>query len=126
MRALLMMLLVLPTFVLAAGPETNAQIRRLETAITRANEEQQSLHVRFQMMSEIRRSEQQRLEAMMPRAGVAAPPMNYDDMARLREEDESRARQHSDELDRIYTRFREIEEEKQRLREQLNQVLEGK
>ena len=124
-RSLFCLLVLLPALAFGASTEVEVQIRRLEAAIAQANQEQQSLHVQFQMMLEVRRAESQQFSAAMPQAGVAAPPMNYEDLARLRLDNESRLRQHTDELNRLYARFREIEQEKQRLRDRLNQLLEA-
>ncbi len=124
MKFILALLIALPCAALGANPELEAQIRRMESAIALANQEQQSLHTQVQLMLEIRRAEAEQFTATMPQAGVAAPPMDYDDLVRLRRENENRLKQHADELTRLYARFRDIEQEKQSLRERLNQLLQ--
>ncbi len=121
MRLIIGLCILLPAIVLGAGPETLSQIRRLESAISYANQEQQSLHQQFQMVLEISKAQAQQYSA--PQAGVTAPPGNYDDLVRARQEADAKLKQHTDELHRIYARFLEVEAEKQRLREQLNQAL---
>ena len=115
---------LLPHLGMGATPEVEARIRRIESAISLANQEQQSLHTQFQMLLEMGRVESQQYNTAIPQAGVSAPPMNYDDLARMRQDHEYHIKQRSDELNRLYERHREIEQEKLRLREQLNQLLD--
>ena len=124
MRFIIGLCILLPAMVLGAGPETLSQIRRLESAISYANQEQQSLHQQFQMVLEISKAQAQQYSTSVPQAGVAAPPGKYDDIVRARQEADARVKQNIDELNWLYARFREVESEKQRLRDQLNQLLD--
>ena len=123
MRFMIGLCILLPAMVMGAGPEKQSQIRRLESAISSANQEQQSLHQQFQMVLEISRAEAQHYST--PQAGVAAPPANYDDIVRARQDADAKRKQYIDEMIWLYARFRDIELEKQRLRDQLNQLLES-
>lgn len=118
-----LLLLCMPVSALAISPEDEARIKRLESALNIANQEQQALNTQVQLLQEVRKAETEHYVASMPQAGVAAPPMSYDDMTRLRREHEGHLRQHSDELMRLYARFRDIEFERQRIREQLMELL---
>jgi hypothetical protein len=126
MMRLLVFLTLLPVAALGATPETETQIRRIELALSHASQEQQSLHQQFQMVQEISRMEAQKHTASGPHAGVAAPPANYDDVVRARQEASEKLKQYIDEMNWLYVRFREIDTEKQRLREQLMQLLEAR
>lgn len=109
----------------AASPETEARLKALQFALEQADKAQAAVSTQFQMIRDIRRAQAEQHGATVPEAGIAAPPRNYDDLVREREEHTRRARQTTEELSRLYERFGEIEQEKVRLREQIRQVMEA-
>jgi Mg-chelatase subunit ChlI len=102
--------------------ELDAQIRRVRLALDRIQIEQQSVYQQFQMMQEMRRTE---LQESYGSALVYTPPPtppDYEEEVRQREEREARARAYTAELDRLYARYRELEEQKRPLLEELSEL----
>src|SRR5262245_46307344 len=109
-----------PTQTQSAAPaELEAQIRFIEAALARIHAEQQSIYQQFQMVKAIRRNERQELQNP-PQAYV--PPMSirsYDDVVRDRQARGYRLYYYTSQLDQLYGRHRELEEQKRPLLEQL-------
>ena len=125
MRRLLPLALLLWSGLAAGQEEVDAQIKRLETALNRIQAEQQSVYHQFQMVQELRRGEivqyQQSIQVYTP----PATPPNYDDVVREKEERDARMRQYDDEVERLYDRYRELEEQKRPLLERLAELARG-
>lgn len=107
----------------AATPaQLDAQMRRVETALGRIAQEQQSVYQRFQMLQEMRRAEvNQSVQQGLSYTPPATPP-NYDDVVRERSAREQRLQQYSDEIDRLYARYRELDAQKQPLLDALSEL----
>jgi hypothetical protein len=78
------------------------------------------------MTQELRRTE---IQAQYPQViqnspdyAMANPPPNYDDVVRQRSERDERIKQYTDDLNRMYARYREIEEQKKVLLNRLNEL----
>ena len=125
MLRLLPLALLLWSGLTAGQEEVDAQIKRLETALNRIQAEQQSVYHQFQMVQELRRGEivqyQQSIQVYTP----PATPPNYDDVVREKEERDARMRQYDDEVERLYDRYRELEEQKRPLLERLAELARG-
>ena len=125
MRRLLPLALLLWSGLAAGQEEVDAQIKRLETALNRIQAEQQSVYHQFQMVQELRRGEivqyQQSIQVYTP----PATPPNYDDVVREKEERDARMRQYDGEVERLYDRYRELEEQKRPLLEWLAELARG-
>jgi hypothetical protein len=109
-----------------ADPATEAEMRRLESQLNLLQQEQQSVYQQFQMTQELRRTE---IQAQYPQViqnspdyAMANPPPNYDDVVRQRSERDERIKQYTDDLNRMYARYREIEEQKKVLLNRLNEL----
>jgi hypothetical protein len=107
-----------------ADPATDAEIKRLESQLNLLQQEQQSVYQQFQMIQELRRAE---IEAQYPQViqnspdyAMGNPPPNYDDVVRQKAERDNRIKQYTEDLDRMYARYREIEGSKKVLLDQLN------
>lgn len=108
----------------AADPRIEAEVRRAQAAVQRIQQEQQSVYQQFQMIQELRRLT---LEELNPPV-VYNPPYyeeapSYEDEQLARQDRISRAEQYGEELDRLYVRYRELEESKRALLDQLSQLL---
>src|SRR5688572_4111381 len=102
--------------------ELDTQIRRVQLALDRIQLEQQSVYQQFQMMQELRRSElQQNYQSSQVYTPEPTPP-NYDDLVRDRQAQEARVQGYAAELDRLYARYRELEEQKRPLLEELSEL----
>lgn len=109
-----------------ADPATDAEIKRLESQLSLLQQEQQSAYQQFQMIQELRRAE---IEAQYPQViqnspdyTMGNPPPNYDDVVRQKAERENRIKQYTEDLNRIYARYREMEDQKKALLERLGQL----
>jgi hypothetical protein len=121
-RAMLRPLLLL--IALVAGPVWCAdgieqQVRYIEAAIGRINQEQQSLYQQFSMVQELRRNDERQLG--LP--GYTVPPStNFDEARRQEAARAQRIREHQSELDRLYARYRELEDQKRDLLQTLSSL----
>jgi len=110
----------------ASGQEdVDAQIKRLETALTRIQAEQQSVYQQFQMVQELRRTQTQYATQPIQVYTPPATPPNYDDVVREKAQRESQLKQYDEELDRLYARYRELQEQKRPLLDQLADLARG-
>ena len=90
------------------------QMRQIEAALGRITQEQQAIYQQFQMVQELRRNEERQLLPMQTYS-LGSGPRNYEDVKR---EEETRALRIKDlqyELDRLYARYRELEDQKRPL-----------
>jgi len=108
--------------IFAAGPETDAELKRLSLAIGQLQQAQQSMFQQFQMVQELRRAELAPVPGGPPAYGIGPPPGNYEDLERQRDERERRLKDLDAEMQRLYARYRELEEEKRPLLEQMNEL----
>lgn len=103
-----------------------SQIQELEAGLSRTTQYQQSIFQQFQMLQEIRRFEvaQDSLTALPqpPQAGTALTPpvLDYDEVARAKQERLRRLQQYTMDLDGLYQRFQELESEKRMIMEQID------
>lgn len=113
LRALLcaMLMLSAPGF---AADAVQQQMRQIEAALARLSQEQQSVYQQFQMVQALRRSEERQLLPLPVYGGTGTLP-NYEDVKREEEARAQRVRQYQYELDRLYGRYRELEEQKRPL-----------
>jgi hypothetical protein len=100
------------------------QMQRVEGALNRLTQEQVAVYQQFQMVQEMRRSEERLSLQRLPiyRLSILVPPPSVDDIQR----DEAARTQRMNELqaegDRLYTRYRELEEQKRPLLDALSSL----
>jgi hypothetical protein len=112
--------LLLPIAPVPAAENVQQQMRQIEAALTRISQEQQSVYQQFNMVQELRRNDERQL-LPLPMYGVTpGTPPNYDDVKRMEETRAQRVRDLQYELDRLYGRYRELEEQKRPLLEALS------
>jgi hypothetical protein len=125
------MLRSLPFFLaLLAGPawaadDIQQEMRRVETALNRISQEQQSIYQQFQMVQELRRSDERQMQPLQSYTPPPTPP-NYDDVKREEEARAQRIKEYQYELDRLYARYRELEEQKKPLLDELSALAQRK
>lgn len=102
-----------------ARAELEARVRGFEAALSRVSAEQQSIYQQFQMVQEMRRNERQELLDPLQVYAAPAAPRNYDDVVRDRQARDYRLQDYASQMDRLYARYRELEEQKRRLLDQL-------
>jgi hypothetical protein len=106
----------------ASRAQIEAQVKSVELALNHIQLEQQSVYQQFQMIQEMRRAE---LQQIAQSALVYTPeptPPDYEDMVAKKHARESRLQGYQDELDRLYARYRELEEQKRPLLDELSQL----
>ncbi|MBY0473622.1 MAG: hypothetical protein K2Q13_01000 [Nitrosomonas sp.] len=106
-------------------PDQEAQIRQLEKTLTRIQQESQSTYQQFLMIQEMRRNEiaeapQAFRQPKSPSQSIPIP--NYEDLIRLKEEKQDLIDKYTTDLDRLYARYRELEDEKQAIFEQIRSL----
>ena len=127
MRWLILALALLLSGPAPADPATEAEIRRIESQLNLLQQEQQSVYQQFQMIQELRRAE---LEAQYPQIIQNSPqyemgsPPNYDDVVRQKNEREYRIKQYTGDLNRMYARYRELEDQKRAILDRLNALVQ--
>ena len=111
-----------------AQTEMDAELKQLDAALTRIQQAQQSVYQQFQMVQELRRAELARPDPFAPQSnvGIAPPPQDYYELQRQREQREARINDLSAEVDRLYARYQELEEQKRPLIERMNELGRGR
>lgn len=104
------------------------RITQLEMLLNQVNQEQQAVYQQFQMTQDLRRNEIQDGHPLIVQGPPAmggikdAPPVNYDDKIRLQQERQERIQQYTSDLNRLYSRYAELEEQKKILFDQLMEL----
>ena len=100
----------------APAPAADAreqESRRIASELAFISREQESVYRQFQMVQVLLRTEESQLEPLQRYTPPA--PRNYEDVKREESERIARIKQFREELERLYARHRELEEEKGRL-----------
>lgn len=124
------LLLILALFMLPlnGSAENEKQIFQLERALMRIQQDAQAIHQQFLMIQELRRNEMQGSSvAGIPSADIPAtaqsmPTPKYEEMMQRQQKRKDRIEQYTADLDRLYARFRALEDERQILMDQINQL----
>jgi hypothetical protein len=95
------------------------QQRQVEAALARISQEQQAIYQQFQMVQELRRNDERQMLPMPSYDFPPTSPPNYDDVKRQQDARAQRIRELQYEVDRLYARYRELEEQKRPLIETL-------
>lgn len=128
MRYLILLLLFFASMTVlaqsAAVDARNAEINRLEKTMARVSQEAQSTYQEFLMTQELRRNEMQVSPDTIPLnlTGKSIPIPSYDDLIRRRAERDERMEKYNADLDRLYTRYKELESEKEALFEKIKSL----
>jgi thymidylate kinase len=111
-----------------AQTEADIELRQLDAALNRIQQTQQGVYQQFQMVQELRRAELARPDPFAPQTnvGIAPPPQDYNELQRQREERESRIKERTAELERLYARYQELEEQKRSLLERIGELGRGR
>jgi hypothetical protein len=111
------------------------RVIQLEITLNQLNQAQQSVYQQFQMVQELRRNET-RIDP--PQAvlntseapysmggGNSNPSLNYDENVRFQRERQERLRQYTRDLNDLYSRYSELEEQKRAVLGQLMELTKG-
>ncbi|MEK7302490.1 MAG: hypothetical protein AAB073_05010 [Pseudomonadota bacterium] len=122
MRYLISLLLL--ALAMTVSAETDTEIRQLEKTMARVLQESQLTYQQFLMTQELRRNEMLEAPVLIPPSlsGKSVPIPNYEDMNRLRQEKDERIEKYTADLDRLYTRYKALENEREMLFEQIKRL----
>ncbi|MDR4517308.1 MAG: hypothetical protein MRK00_07975 [Nitrosomonas sp.] len=122
MKLLVLLLLLISSH--NGWAESEQQIIQLEKALMRVQQDAQATHQQFLMIQELRRNEVLGSPlADLPGATAESTPIpKYEDMIQRQQERKNRIEQYTADLDQLYSRFRALEEERQLLMDQINQL----
>lgn len=114
--------------VTVAQTEADAEVKQLDASLNRIQQAQASVYQQFQMVQELRRAELARPDPFAPQSnvGIAPPPQDYNELQRQREERENRIKERTNELERLYARYQELEEQKRALLERMGELGRGR
>lgn len=126
MRIILLLLLLILAHPVFADVEKTAeqeQLQQLEIALDRVHQESQSVYQQFLMVQELRRNDASEPSMNVPlpsTPGQSIPIPNYNDLMQRQQARQARVNQYSADLDRLYSRYQELENEKQQILEQMS------
>ena len=101
-----------------AQPAGGDALRALQGSLTLINQEQQAIFQQFQMIQQLRRAN---AESGVPPVG-GGPPGSYEDMAATRRTQAEREETYLRELQDLYQRHRELEQQKQPILDNLRRL----
>lgn len=128
MQFILLLLFFVFTDAIWANTEAldqEAQVRELEKTLTRIQQESQSTYQQFLMIQELRRNEMAEVPqaVILPNSPSQSIPIpNYEDLIQLKQEKQERIDKYTTDLDHLYARYRELEDEKQAIFEQIRSL----
>ena len=130
MKPALLILALLLCGVALADPATDAEFQWLQSQLLRVQQEQQSVFQQFQMTQEMRRTELQMQNPAIvynsPDYGMNNPPPNYDDVTREKAERDSRIKQYTDDMQRLYARYLDLDAQKRMLQDRLDALTQSR
>lgn len=103
------------------------QMQRVQGSLDRLSQEQVAVYQQFQMVQDMRRSEERLALQRLPiyRISTLVPPSTVDDVQRDEDARTQRMNDLQAETDRLYARYRELEEEKRPLLDQLSTLAQA-
>ena len=105
--------------------DTENQSRQLEKALARIQQESKSIQQQFMMIQELRRNDiaEPSMNIPLPSTpGQSIPVPNYNNLMQQKQERDQRIEKYTADLNRLYARFTELENEKQDILEQIKSL----
>ncbi len=124
-RPLAALLLTIACAANAQAPQPNPELDALRTALAALQQEQQAVYQQFQMVQGLRAAQSPAVNPLAAYTPPATPP-NYDDLVRERERSAAKQAEYQAELERLYGRYRDLEERKRPLLERLADLAAGR
>lgn len=124
LRPLLLLLALATPMCAYAGAGTELEARQIETTLGRLQREQAGVYQQFQMAQELRRVELAKPDpaALPSNVEITPPPMDYNELQRLREAHSQRLQDLGVEIDRLYARYQDLEAQKAPLLQRLDEL----
>ena len=130
MKWTLLLLILLNTSPALADPATDAEFQRLESQLMRVQREQQSVYQQFQMTQQMRGTELMMQNPPVvqnsPDYGGNNQPPNFDDVAREKADRDYRVKYYTDEMNRLYARYLELDAQKRMLQDRLDALAQSR
>lgn len=109
------------TTVLAAE---DTRLIQLEKQLSRVIQESQAAYQQFQMIQELHRNESQKIPSLVPShptsQSISIP--SQEELNRLIQEKDERIKKYSSDLIRLYSRYQELENERESIYEQIRML----
>ena len=129
MKRTLLILALLFSAPALADPATDAEFQRLESQLLRVQREHQSVYQQFQMTQEMRSTEQQMQNPPVvqnsPDYGGSNQPPSFNDVAREKADRDYRIKYYSDEMNRLYARYLDLDAQKRMLQDSLDALAQS-
>lgn len=128
MRYLILLLIFIVSATAVAQSEPvvtkDAEIRQLEKTMARVSQESQATYQQFLMIQELRRNEMLESPDNIPLnlTGKSIPVPSYEDLLRRRREKNERMEKYTTDMDRLYTRYKELEGEREAIFEKIKSL----
>jgi hypothetical protein len=130
MKWTLLLLTLLNTSLALADPAADAEFQRLENQLLRVQREQQSVYQQFQMTQQMRSTEQMMQNPPVvqnsPDYGGNYQPPNFDDVAREKADRDYRVKYYTDEMNRLYARYLDLDAQKRMLQDRLDALAQSR
>jgi hypothetical protein len=125
MRALLFLFLFYVGIALAQS-DVNAEVRDLQSRLATIQQEQQSVYQQFQMLQTLKKEEEAAANPQViensPVYSMDNAPPNYEDVVRDKAARHDRIQQYGGELNTLFARYQELEQQKQPLVARLREL----
>lgn len=112
------------TIPVTAPAGAGIEIRQLEKTMARVLQESQFTYQQFLMIQELRRIEMLDTPVLTPPnpPGKSIPIPNHEDANRFRQEKNERIEKYTTDLNRLYTRYKALETEREEILEQIKRL----
>ena len=126
MRSLVWVLLLL-SLSFAAAADDRAELQGLYATLGALNQEQQSLFQQFQMLQEVRRSNDRAFySSQLQPADITTQVPNYEDVVQAQKEVLRRGEEMTRQSDQLYAQYNEIEAKKAQVRQRILELTRPK
>ena len=126
MRSLVWVLLLF-TLSFAAAADDRAELQGLYATLGALNQEQQSLFQQFQMLQEVRRSNDRAFySSQLQPADITTQVPNYEDVVQAQKEVLHRGEEMTRQSDQLYAQYNEIEAKKAQVRQRILELTRPK
>jgi len=126
MRSLVWVLLLF-SLSFAAAADDRAELQGLYATLGALNQEQQSLFQQFQMLQEVRRSNDRAFySSQLQPADITTQVPNYEDVVQAQKEVLHRGEEMTRQSDQLYAQYNEIEAKKAQVRQRILELTRPK
>jgi hypothetical protein len=103
----------------AAQTPMDTPLQRTQALLLAVRDEQQAVYQQFQMIQSLQQAEMQSADPASPASVPPGQIPNYDDTTRARQQQQTRLKNYSNELQQLHARYRDLGAQAVQLAEQL-------